>query len=68
MVYVWERDWNINFKDIEKAIANQDWENPLLNRYSNSDYHRKVKAPRIENHNSKSQYNNGEKDLNKGDN
>lgn len=45
LVYVWERDWNLNYDEVEKAILNKDWKNPILNKYSNSDYHRKVIAP-----------------------
>lgn len=52
-MYVWERDWNENYKEVEKIIVNQDWDNPILNKYSNSDYHRKVKAPNPDNSNSR---------------
>lgn len=45
LVYVWERDWNLNYDEVEKTILNKDWKNPILNKYSNSDYHRKVIAP-----------------------
>lgn len=35
LMYVWENDWNENYKDVEFAIINRDWDNPILNKFEN---------------------------------
>lgn len=35
LVYVWENDWEKNYKEVEKVIKNKDWDAPILNKYSN---------------------------------
>ena len=35
LVYVWENDWNKNYKEVETAIKNKDWNAPILNKYEN---------------------------------
>lgn len=35
LIYVWEDDWNKNYKEVELAIRNEDWDSPILNKYEN---------------------------------
>lgn len=35
LVYVWENDWNENYKEVETAIKNKNWSAPILNKYEN---------------------------------
>lgn len=35
LMLVWENDWEKNYKEVEKAIQERDWEAPILNKYSN---------------------------------
>ena len=36
LVYVWEDDWNNNYVEVEKALINQEWDNPILNKFVGS--------------------------------
>ncbi len=40
LYYVWENDWENNYEEVEKCIKEQNWEDPILNRYTNKDYFR----------------------------
>lgn len=35
LVFVWEEDWNTNYKEVENAIKNKDWDSKILNKYEN---------------------------------
>jgi len=33
LIFVWENDWINNYVEIEKALKNKNWRNPILNKY-----------------------------------
>lgn len=35
LVYVWESDWNNNYKEIEDNIVNKNWNAQIFNKYEN---------------------------------
>lgn len=52
LLYIWEDDWNRNYKEVEKAIIDKKWDSEILNKYENktsrsSDYWSPNKQPSL---------------------
>lgn len=40
LCYVWEKDWTLNYKEVEREILRRNWDSKILNKYDNKSYFR----------------------------
>lgn len=40
LCYVWEKDWTLNYKEVEREILRRNWDSEILNKYDNKSYFR----------------------------
>lgn len=53
LCFIWEKDWNENYEQLEKLMKNRNWDSEILNKYSNEkSFTREVVTPKRENSNS----------------